>query len=107
MLRSILSSGSVDLDLFYAAWLFFCFFEAAALVCFLFVCLFAFGACLTYCGRERPSESSQFQGLPEANWSCLPFVLRSFPGTQTVAVLEKTHKKRLGKREGSKRDNCD
>lgn len=34
---------------------------------------------IVYSGRERLSESSQFQGLPESYFSCLLSVLRSFP----------------------------
>ena len=32
---------------------------------------------IAYSGREGPSESGQFQGLPEAILSCLPSCLRS------------------------------
>ena len=36
-------------------------------------------AFIPYSGREGPSESGQFQGLPEALLSCLLPVLRSIP----------------------------
>ena len=36
-------------------------------------------AFIAYSGKEELSESGQFQGLPEAIFSCLPFCLRSFP----------------------------
>jgi hypothetical protein len=35
---------------------------------------------------EGPSESRQFQGLPEAILSCLLSVLRNFPGEWNVSI---------------------
>lgn len=41
-------------------------------------------------GRKGPSESSQFQGFPEAHMSCLTSYLRSLPEGWNVSVLEET-----------------
>jgi hypothetical protein len=38
----------------------------------------------------RPSESGQFQGLPEAILSCLLLVLRTVPVEWTVSLLRKS-----------------
>jgi hypothetical protein len=45
---------------------------------------------LVYFGKERPSESGQFQGLPEAILRYLPSCLRSFPEDWNVSLSEKT-----------------
>lgn len=47
-------------------------------------------AFIDYCGREGPSESGQFQGLPGALLSCLPSCLRSFSVERNVSILQKT-----------------
>lgn len=41
-------------------------------------------------GRERPSESGQFQRVPEAILSYLSSCLKSFPAEWNVSILEET-----------------
>lgn len=41
-------------------------------------------------GREGPSESDQFQGLPEAILGCLPSILRHFSAGSNVSTWEDT-----------------
>lgn len=41
---------------------------------------------IAYSGMEGPSESVQFQGLPEAILGCLPSILRSFSAGSNVST---------------------
>ena len=46
-------------------------------------------ALIAYSGREGPSESVKFQGLPEAILNCLPSCLKRSPVGWTVSILGK------------------
>lgn len=82
----------VGLNLFQAVLAGFCFFQTAGLVSSSSLQLSSsenlcnsgsslwegLSAFLSYSGREEPSESAHFQGLPEAILNCLPSCLSSF-----------------------------
>ena len=45
---------------------------------------------IVYSRREEPSETGQFQGLPETVLWCLPYVFRNFPRRWNVSTSEET-----------------
>lgn len=70
---------------------FLAFFSSESLLCHLaYVVREGLSVFIVYCGRHRPSESSQFWVLPEHILRCLPSCLKEPPARWNVSNLEET-----------------